>query len=448
MKRTLPIQQFLIIMAVLFAINSQAQNKISTTDDQQKLKQLKHYVESHALPKGQTSWAVETLKKYETGLTHMVSSKINASPVASYRAAGGPPANDDCANATLLIEQTSCISATGDVAASTQSMPADSCNTYISDSSFDVWYQFVAVTSNPYITVAGSASFDAVVFLFDACGGSILGCSDATLSGEPETIVSSGLIPGNTYYIRVYDYGTAIPNTTTFDICVFNAPPPPVNDECANAILLTEGITCVPVPGDLAWATQSMPSETCGIYTSDSSYDVWYRFVAVTANPLVSITGSASFDPVIFLLDGCNGSVLACSDTSASGGTEIFEASGLLIGTTYYLRVYDYGGALPATTMFDLCVYAAPVGIADIYRNNIPSLYPNPANGIFTVSLGITSQKTSVEVYDVLGSKVKEQLVLNSKETVVDASSLPAGVYAVKVQNETGIFTQKIILNK
>ena len=39
-------------------------------------------------------------------------------------------------------------------------------------------------------------------------------------------------------------------------------------------------------------------------------------------------------------------------------------------------------------------------------------------------------------------------VVMNSKKATVDASSLAAGVYSVKVQNETGIFTQKIILNK
>ncbi len=447
MKKTLHIQRLLITMAVLFTMHSQAQNKIYTTDDQHKFRQLKQYVESHPVPKGQTSWAVETLKKYETALKGVASSENNNPVNAAQRVAGGPPVNDDCANATLLVEQTSCISTTGDIAGATQSMPADSCNTYISDSTFDVWYRFVAVTANPYITVTGSASFDAVVFLFDACGGSILGCSDATVNGEPETITSSGLTPGNTYYIRVYEYGSAMPATTSFDICVFNAPPPPVNDECANAIVLTEGTTCTPVSGDLAWATQSMPSEACGIYTSDSSYDVWYEFNAVTANPFVSITGSASFDPVIFLLDGCGGSILACSDTSASGGTEIFEASGLSVGTTYFLRVYDYGGALPPTTTFDICVYTAPVGIADINGRSIPSLFPNPAKGIFTVNFGSASQKTTVGIYDVLGSMMQEQVVLNNEKAIVDASSLAAGVYSVRVQNETGTFVQKIILN-
>ena len=41
-----------------------------------------------------------------------------------------------------------------------------------------------------------------------------------------------------------------------------------------------------------------------------------------------------------------------------------------------------------------------------------------------------------------------EEIVLNTKEAKLDASSLARGVYSVKVQNENGTFTQKLILNK
>ncbi len=442
--------QILVAIAMLFSVYSNAQNKIRTADDQQKMQQLKHYVESHPLAKGQTNWAVETLKKYEAAHTNIASSKgsneVNTTS-NSHRVSGGAPLNDECVNATIITEQTSCVTTTGDILGATTSMLPDSCNAFISDSALDVWYQFVAVTSNPYISVTGSASFDAVVFLFDGCGGSMLGCSDATANGGTETIVTSGLTPGNTYYIRVYEYGNAVPATTTFDICVFNAPPPPVNDDCANPTWLTEDLTCTPVTGDVSWATESMPPEVCNTFTSTKGYDVWYKFTAVTASPSIDVTGSSDFDPVVFLLDTCNGSILACSDTSVGGQTERITASGLTIGTNYFIRVYDYGTALPSTTTFDICVYTTPVGVAEINKSLVQSLFPNPTKGIFTIRLGSGSEKTIVGVYDVLGDLMQEHIVA-SKETTLDVSSLANGVYSVKVQNENGTFTQKIILNK
>ncbi len=452
MKIKLQIQNvFTVAIALLFAVSSHAQNRIRTADDQQKMEQLKHYVETHPLAKGQTNWAVETLKKYNAAFINSPSLKdVHAEKTTSHsnRISGGAPLNDECVNATMLTEQTSCISTTGDVLGATTSMLPDSCNTYISDSALDVWYQFVAVTSNPYITVTGSASFDAVVFLFDACGGSILGCSDASVNGQSETIISSGLTPSNTYYIRVYEYGNAIPLTTTFDICVFNAPPPPVNDDCANAILLSEDVSCNPVSGDVAWATESIPPDVCTTFTSAQGYDVWYKFVAVTSSPLISVTGSPQFDPVVFLSSDCAGSVIACSDTSANGGTELFNASGLTIGTTYYIRVYDYGNALPPTTTFDICVYTAPVGIADIPNSSLPFLFPNPTKGIFNIRFDSVIEKNTVDVYDVLGNLVQQRIFHHSKEAKLDVSSLANGVYYVQVQNENGAFTQKLILNK
>ena len=451
MKKKLHVQRmFLVVFAVFFSATSFAQSKFRTADDQQKLRQLKQYVETHSLGKGQTSWAVETLKKYESELKDLSSAKVSASLNApsSHRVDGGPPVNDDCANATLLTEQTSCIPVTGDVAGATTSMLPDSCNTYLSDSALDVWYQFVAVTSNPYITVTGSASFDAVVFLFDACGGSILDCADATANAGAETIVTSSLVPGNTYYIRVYEYGNAVPLTTTFDICVFNAPPPPVNDGCANPTLLTEDASCTPVSGDVAWATESIPSEVCNTFTSATGYDVWYKFTTATSSPSIDVTGSADFDAVVFLLDTCDGSILACSDTSVSGETERITASGLSVGTNYFIRVYDYGSALPATTTFDICVYTTPVGISEADKSSMASIYPNPSTGIFTVQFGSPSEKTTIGIYDMVGRLVQEQTIFHSKQATLNMSSLSAGVYSVKIQNETGSFTQRVILNK
>lgn len=69
------------------------------------------------------------------------------------------------------------------------------------------------------------------------------------------------------------------------------------------------------------------------------------------------------------------------------------------------------------------------------------SVYPNPANDVVNVKSADVAV-VSVEVYDVLGKKVKE--VSASK---VDVSNLVSGVYVLKVNTEEGTFNTRIIVD-
>ena len=271
-----------------------------------------------------------------------------------------PPANDDCANATsLTVYGATCGSATqGDVAAATQSITAAPCTGTADD---DVWYKFVATATAHDITVVGSTGLNAVVDLRSgACSGTNMKCSDTTSIGGTEVLHATGLTVGTTYYVRVYDFGSTPPSTTTFTICVTTpAPTTPPNDDCANATSLTVyGPTCGgATTGNVAGATQSIAGITCNGFTGNANDDVWYSFVATSTSHTITVAGSASFDPVVDLRTGaCTGTNIDCADTSFTGGTEILHASGLTVGTTYYVRVYHWSGSIPATTTFTICV--------------------------------------------------------------------------------------------
>jgi len=129
------------------------------------------------------------------------------------------PSNDNCSGAALLtVYGTSCGGATnGDVAGATESLTG--C---VGTANDDVWYKFVATSSSFHtVSVLGSASFDAVVDVRSgACDGTSIACSDISGSGGTESVNLTGLVSGNTYYVRVYDYWSDIPETTTFTICV------------------------------------------------------------------------------------------------------------------------------------------------------------------------------------------------------------------------------------
>jgi hypothetical protein len=274
------------------------------------------------------------------------------------------PSNDNCSNATALtVYGTTCGGATtGDVAGATQSLAAISCNNWTGTANDDVWYSFVATSTTHDITVVGGGTtFDPVVDLrTGACTGTNVDCADATFGGGTEVINATGLTVGNTYYVRVYHYSASVPTNTTFTICVTTPTPSvPANDECAGATSLTVyGPTCGGATnGTVGGATQSAPAITCNGFTGTADDDVWYSFVATANEHDVTVVGSSSLNAVVQLLSGaCNGTNVDCADATLDGGTEVISATGLTIGSTYYVRVYDYDNVAPNTTAFTICV--------------------------------------------------------------------------------------------
>ncbi len=131
-----------------------------------------------------------------------------------------PPSNDDCSGATAITLDATAI--TGNILNATTSLAATCAGT----ANDDVWYSFTTGLAGTYtITVVGSTSFDPVVDVRSGtCNGTNIFCADATASAGTETVSATGLSANTTYYVRVYDYGSGVPGSTTFTIAVA-APP-------------------------------------------------------------------------------------------------------------------------------------------------------------------------------------------------------------------------------
>lgn len=143
--------------------------------------------------------------------------------------------------------------------------------------------------------------------------------------------------------------------------CSAQAPVQPANDYCGNATPLNVyGISCgATVSGDVNGATQSAAPTNCGGYTSANANDVWYTFIATATSHTITVVPSAGLDAVVDLRTACPGTSIDCADVGGGeGATETLQATGLIPGTTYYVRVYDYSGAAnpPTTTTFTICV--------------------------------------------------------------------------------------------
>ncbi|PLX02553.1 MAG: hypothetical protein C0594_11790, partial [Marinilabiliales bacterium] len=299
-----------------------------------------------------------------------------------------PPSNDDCSGATPLTVGSSCSFETFSNATAGDSgeLPSPTCSSYLGG---DVWFSFVVPASGEvYIEFETGDITDGGASVYSGSCGSLteVECDD---DDDPATAMPyfhlTGLTPSETLYIRFWEYGNN--NNGTFGICVHDAyVAPPANDECSGAISLTSGTTCSYTSGDIAGATGSSPATVC-VGTADN--DVWYSFEATAAEQTVTVDPSTSMNAVVEVFSGTCGSLtsLQCSNVGSDNVTETNSLSGLSIGQTYYIRVYDYDATDPLTTDFDICVIETPTG-ANCDNPELISSVPYTNTGMSTCGFG------------------------------------------------------------
>jgi len=274
-----------------------------------------------------------------------------------------PPTNDDCTSAATLTSGLTCSSTTGNLRYATVGTPASTCG---GTTPYDVWYKFVAAATTQIINVSnlgtGLTAATTYIETFNgSCAGASMGCQDATSKQ-----IITGLTIGATYYVRVYTTsfsGSDTKSDWNFDICIMQ---PPVNDKCSNAKLISSDSTCVSGTSWLAGETLTNATDegytiasTC--FSTTNTPDVWYKFVAKTKIPTISLSNSGSGwggigNVKIQLLSGTCGSLTEIQCASGSTLTPTL-ANSLTEGTTYYIRIHrNASGLVPANYTFDICV--------------------------------------------------------------------------------------------
>jgi hypothetical protein len=196
------------------------------------------------------------------------------------------PANDNCSGAIVLAQQngTTCTTPTGGTTQwATQSLTGNgSCAPAVAGSSDDdVWYTFTALSSNPTITVTGTAGFQPAAEIRSAtcAGGSAISCSAASAANGTATITTSGLTIGNTYFVRVYSVGTTIATMGTFNICVFGNIPTVTNDGICNATVINvNDVASFGTYTNIGAITNTLGNTGSSCFTAaQMNADVWFR---------------------------------------------------------------------------------------------------------------------------------------------------------------------------
>jgi hypothetical protein len=246
-----------------------------------------------------------------------------------------PPANDNCNTAIPLTINSSCTYGTyttlGATASTTPSTPpAPGCASY---SGGDVWFSFV-VPANGIVTVdtqAGGITDSGMAWYTGTCGAlTLLECDDDdSTNGSMSMITRTGLTPGSTIYVRVWEYSNDNPGT--FGICVTS--PVPCTTPTAQPTALVLNVSGGSINGSF---TAASPAPT--------NYLVVYNTTGTTPSP----TNGTSYT-----VGGTIGAGNIVADIDSNTN---FTVSGLSSSTTYYFFVFAYntglctGGPLYYTT--------------------------------------------------------------------------------------------------
>lgn len=159
-------------------------------------------------------------------------------------------------------------------------------------------------------------------------------------------------------------------------------------ENCSAATIITNGSCISGSPG--------LSQNIVGC-VGNADDDVWFRFSATATSHSITVTGSAGYDAVLQVFSGtCSSLVSAgCVDVTFSGQAEATVMSGLTIGNTYYIRIYDYFSGTAAGT-YTLCLNNAPAPPAN---NNCASAINLSVNAACVQTSGTTYGATTQTLY-------------------------------------------------
>jgi hypothetical protein len=285
----------------------------------------------------------------------------------------------------------------------------------------------------PFSDFVASSSFDQTT------------CSDGNV-----TIFYNDVPAGQYYYAVMLDPVNtaegAYSITVSASAC---APPPtpPANDDCAGAIALPVNDWCNFQYFTGVGGTETVPAITCNAFTGSADDDVWFSFVATATDLTIAAQGTddgdgdvnTGYDAVMELYSGAcgTGTSEACADATLGNELEQIDATGLTVGNTYWVRVYDWYDAPWPDHTFGICVSTSSqvnIGMEE-HATSAFSLYPNPGTGVFNLQYSGKNGLANIEVFDVTGRIVynKQAQVANGSTSNMDLTGLSSGNYNVRL---------------
>ncbi len=149
-----------------------------------------------------------------------------------------------------------------------------------------------------------------------------------------------------------------------------------------------------------------------------------------------AVTGSLGYNYVV------NASASAPSVSGTYTTATTATVSGLTAGTVYYAHVKD-SCAVGLSSDWITRRFQTTVGVHDVGKSNIVSVYPNPTTDVLFVKVDATALnlQTTVNIIDMSGRVVIEKYLTDAL-TPIDMKQFSSGTYFVKISNAN--FTEHI----
>ncbi len=237
----------------------------------------------------------------------------------------------------------------------------------------------------------------------------------------------------NYYDAEDWAYGLFIDNVT---IIGYRQSP---NENCATAIVLNPQASCTnttATEGNMTGAAISAETSLC--YPGENAPDVWFQFEAIDTTATVTASALVVYDLDILLEiyegDCADYSLFHCQNTDDidNGGTgmEVAELTGLTIGQTYYIRMFNMLGATDIGA-FRICVESLPACTDPLVVTGGGAVCEGETLSTVTVEFPISSDwsfiisdGTTEEVLTVSGSNFEYTPSTPGTYTVTEASSV------------------------
>jgi subtilisin family serine protease len=292
------------------------------------------------------------------------------------------PSNDSCVGATSIPSGTLSYSQVGlDTTWATDDWrdPQASCEVSANGEGASVYWRWTAPNTGTLDINTNGSTIDTVLSIWDGCGGINLGgiyippnqiaCDDDSGTGTQSQILNVPVTIGETYIIKVSRYGDLNPGGDV-NLSFTLTPTPPANDSCASPTVVPGNAygTFNPaiIDTDVATSPSCENEEDCEAGGVGTSNAVWYQFTPFEDGVITVDTEGSDYDTVVSIFPtACaliiNGNCLrstplACDDDGGTGTLSLISGFEVSQGTTYYIKVADWGaeggGALDFNVQF------------------------------------------------------------------------------------------------
>jgi hypothetical protein len=210
---------------------------------------------------------------------------------------------------------------------------------------------------------------------------------------------------------------------------------------CANVGLNPVTLTVTDQNGNVARQTVDILVQGDGTCTTDPCANDKQAPVIVGAGFAINlVNGQATIQPE----DVDGGSYDNCGDVSLALDKSSFTCANIGLNPVTLIVTDKHGNVARQT--FDILVRGDGTCTTPALAANQLNVYPNPV--VNSVRLRISDLTTGalVNVYNGQGTRVLTQ-ALTSADQSVDFSTLPTGVYLLKVNNGSQVLTQRVVKN-